>query len=240
MDERDRLAARLERVADGVAHQPLGAENRNGLDSHSGIGAHFFLAALQQIVVQERNQPRRVLRALLELDARVHILSVLAEDHDVEFFRVLHRAGHALVVLHRPHARIQIENLPERHVQRADASADGRGQRPFDGDAQIARRGYGIVRQPVGELPIGLFAGEDLEPANRALAAVGFLHSGVKYALRRLPDVAARAIALNEWNDGMIGNFKLSVAVFDRLAVLRHFQPVIRALHVDPAQAFPF
>jgi hypothetical protein len=50
----------LERVADGVAHQPLGAEDGDGLDAHAGIGADLLLAALEQIVVEELDQPRRV------------------------------------------------------------------------------------------------------------------------------------------------------------------------------------
>ena len=58
--QRDGLAAGLERVADGVAHQPLGAEDGDGLDAHAGVGADLFLAALEQVVVQERDQPRRI------------------------------------------------------------------------------------------------------------------------------------------------------------------------------------
>jgi hypothetical protein len=41
---------------DGVAHQPLGAEDGDGLDAHAGIGADFLLAALEQIVVDELDQ----------------------------------------------------------------------------------------------------------------------------------------------------------------------------------------
>ena len=170
-------------------------------------------------------------RALFELDARVHILGVLAEDDDVDLLRVLHRAGHALVILHRPHAGVEIENLAQRHVERANAAADRRSERSLDGDAQIARRGHRIVGQPVAELAEGLFAGEDLEPADGALAAVGLFDRGVEDPLRSLPDVAAGAVAFDEGNDGMVGNGKLPVLVVDRLAVFRQLQPVIGALH---------
>ena len=231
VDQGDSLAARLKRAANGVAHQPLGAEDGDGLDADARVGADLFLAALQQIVVQERDQPRRVLRAFFEFDARIHIFSVFAEDDDIELFRMLHRAGHALVVLHRPHAGIEVENLAQSHIERADAAANGRGERALDGDAQIARRGYRVVRQPIVELPEGFFAGEDLKPANRALAAVGFFNRGVEDTLRGLPDIAAGAVAFDKWNDGMVGNFELPVAVFDRLAVFGQFQPVVRALH---------
>ena len=42
----DGLAAGLERVADGIAHQALGAEDRDRLDADAGIAADLFLAAL--------------------------------------------------------------------------------------------------------------------------------------------------------------------------------------------------
>ena len=144
-------------------------------------------------------------RALLELDARVDVLGVLAEDDDVQLLGVLHRAGHALVILHRPHAGVEVEHLAQGHVERADAAADRRGQRSLDGDAQIARRGHRVVGQPGAELAKGLFAGEDLKPADGALAAVGLFDRGVEDPLRGLPDVAPRAVALDERNDGMVG-----------------------------------
>ena len=170
-------------------------------------------------------------RALLELNARVHVLGVLAEDDDVDLLRMFHRAWHALVVLHWAHASVKIENLAEGDVKRADAAANRRSQRTFDRDAQVARGRDGVVGQPVAELAEGFFAGKDLEPTNGALAAVGFFNRGVKDALRGFPDVAAGAVAFNERNDGVVRNLELPVQVLDRLAVFRQFQPVIRALH---------
>ena len=35
--QRHGLASRLERMLDGIAHQPLGAEDRNRLDAHAGV-----------------------------------------------------------------------------------------------------------------------------------------------------------------------------------------------------------
>ncbi len=52
-----------------------------------------------------------------ELDAGVDVLGVLAEDHHVELLRMLHRAGHAAVVLHRADAGVEIERLAQRDVQ---------------------------------------------------------------------------------------------------------------------------
>ena len=62
--------------------------------------------------------------ALLELDARVHVLRVLAEDHDVDLLGVLHRAGYALVILHGPNAGVEVKKLTQGNIQRADSAAD--------------------------------------------------------------------------------------------------------------------
>jgi hypothetical protein len=92
-------------------------------------------------------------QSLLELDAGVDVFGVFAEDDDVELFGVLHGAGHALVVLDRANAGVEVENLAQGHVQRADAAADGRGERSFDGDAQVARGvDDGVVGEPGVEL----------------------------------------------------------------------------------------
>src|SRR6185437_14706718 len=103
-------------------------------------------------------------------------------------------------------AGIKIECLAQGHVERADAAANRSGERPFDGDAQIARRVYGVVGQPVLELAKGLLAGEDFKPLYAALAAIRLLHCGVEDALRCAPDVPARAVAFDVRNDGVIRN----------------------------------
>ena len=180
--------------------------------------ADFFLAALEHVVVEEVDELLGVGSAFAELDARVDVFGVLAEDHDVELFRMLYGAGHARVVLHGAHAGVEIENLAQGHVERADASADGRGQRALDGDAQIARGVDGVIGQPGFEFAEGLFAGVDLEPLYGALAAVCLLHGRVEDALRGAPDVAAGAVAFDERDDGMVGNGEFSIGILDRLA----------------------
>jgi hypothetical protein len=37
-------------------------------------------------------------------------------------------------VAHRAHAGVEVEHLAQRHVEAAEAAADGRGQRPLDAD----------------------------------------------------------------------------------------------------------
>ncbi len=227
----DGLASCFERGADGVAYQALGAKDGDRLDAHSGVIADLLLAALEQVVVEEVDETGGVRAALLELDARIHILGVFAEDDDVQLLGMLHRAGHALVVLDRPDAGVEVQQLAQGHVERANAAANRRSQRPLDGDAQVAGGGHRVVGQPGAELPEGLFAGEDLEPADGALAAVGLLYRGVEDALRGLPDIAARAVPLNKGDDGMAGHLELPAFITDRLTVLGKRQAVIGGLH---------
>ena len=54
----DGLAARFEGCADGVAHQPLAAEDRDRLDAHAGVGAHFLLAFLERRSLLRKSSSR--------------------------------------------------------------------------------------------------------------------------------------------------------------------------------------
>ena len=135
---------------------------------------------------------------------------------------MLHRRGRARVILHRAHAGVEIEHLAQSDVQRADASAHGRRERPFDGDAKFAQGVDGVVGKPGVELGHGLFAGEHFVPHDAALAAVGFLHRRIEDADRGLPDVAAGAIAFDEGNERVVGYLVLSVAVSYSRAVFGH------------------
>ena len=48
-----------------------------------------------------------------------------------------------------PQADVEVEHLAQRDVERADAAADGRGQRAFDADEIFLERLDGVIRQPV-------------------------------------------------------------------------------------------
>ena len=58
--------------------------------------------------------------------------------------------GHALEPAHRAEADVEVEHLAERDVERADAAADGRGQRPLDADEVLAERLDRLVGSQVG------------------------------------------------------------------------------------------
>ncbi len=231
MNERDRLQSVLDRVLDRHPHQALGSRDRDRLDADAGVEANLLLAAFQHVFVQELDQAGAVGSSLLPLDAGVNVFRVLAEDNHVHALGMFHRRGHALVILHRAHAGIEIEDLAQRHVERADATAHGRGQRAFDGDAKFADRLNCIVGQPVIELGLGFFSGEDFVPGDAALALVGFLDRCIEYAQRSFPNVTAGAVALNEGDDRVFGNFILAVGITDFLSTRRYCYAVIRASH---------
>ena len=158
-------------------------------------------------------------RAGFPLDADVNVLGVFAEDDDVHALGMFHGRRHALEIAHRAHAGVEVENLAQRDVQRANAAAHRSRQRPLDRNAEIADGFDGFVRQPLLEFVEGFFAGEDFEPRDLALAAIDQLDRGVEHAPRRLPDVAARAVALDEGNDGIVGDLKFAVGVLNGLPV---------------------
>src|SRR5437879_384502 len=101
-----------------------------------------------------------------------------------------HRRGDAGEPAHRPNTGVKIEDLPQRHIQRTDAAADGSSERALDGYAKIACRFDGLLRQPFLKFVVGFFAGEYLEPDDAPLAAVRLVHGRVEDALRSLPDIA--------------------------------------------------
>ena len=169
--------------------------------------------------------------AFAELDAGVDVFGVLAEDDDVEFFRVLHGAGDAGVVLHGADALVEIHQLAQGDVERTNAAADGRGEGSFDGDAEVDGGLDGVIGQPVLGFAVALFAGEDFVPLDGALAAVGFGYRCVEYALGGFPDVAAGAIAFDEGDDGVVGHGVDAVGVLDWLAVGGDGDVVIAGLH---------
>ena len=230
--QRHRLQAVVDRILNRRAHQPLRSRNRDRFDANPRVQPNLLLAALQHVVVQERQHLRRLRRSLAELDARINVLRILTEDHNVHPLRMLHRARHALVVLHRTDALVQIHQLPQRHVQRTNPSTHRCRQRSLDRHAKVHRRLHRIVGQPVLRLAIRLLAGQHLVPLHRPLAAVGLLHRRIENPLRSLPDIAPRSVAFDERNNRMVGHHKLAVFVLNRLAVARDGNAVVAGLHV--------
>ena len=144
--------------------ETLGAERRHRLDADRRL----FADLLAELVLDESAQLFGFRRARLPFDARVDVLGVLAKDDDVELLGLLHRAADALEIAHRADARVQVEHLAQRHVERANAAADRRGERALDRDAEFLHGVDGFLREPVLELRERLFAGEHLHPRDLA------------------------------------------------------------------------
>ena len=98
---------------------------------------------------------------------------------------MLHGRRDALEPAHGAEADVEIEDLAERDVQRADAAADRRRERALDADEVLrgTRRAVSSGSQ-FADLVERLLAGEDLVPGDLPLAAVGLLDRGVEHARR--------------------------------------------------------
>jgi hypothetical protein len=84
--------------------------------------------------------------ALLVLDSGVEILRVLAHDDQVD---LLEPCADARIRLARPHLAVEVEALPQRDVDGAEAAADGRCDRALEGDPGLTDRVEDVVRQGV-------------------------------------------------------------------------------------------
>ena len=142
-------------------------------------------------------------RALFDLEARVDVFGVLAEDHHVDQLGVLHRRRHALEPAHRAQAHVEVEELAQRDVERADAAADRRGERALDPDEVLAERVDGLVGQPRAGRVERLLAGEHFLPRDRLAVLRG---RRVHDELRRRPDVDTGAVAFDVRDDRLVGN----------------------------------
>ena len=131
VNQRDRWAFVLDCILDCGADQSFGAFLADRLDPDSthlrepnrGCDSHFIAQPADHFV--------GVRRAGTPFNACVHVLRVLTEEHHIHVFRVFHRSRRA-DMLDRAHARIQVEQLPQGHVETADSSSDRGRQRALD------------------------------------------------------------------------------------------------------------
>ena len=186
----------------------------------------LFLSSRQQ-GVYKFNQPLRLGRSFAPLDAGVNVFGILAEDDDVHLFGMAHGRGHAGDKLHRPPAGVEIHQLPQRHVQAANAATHGRRQRALDGNAIFLDGVERALRQPFAKLAKGLFPRKDFVPNNAPLAAEDLFHRRIKNPLRGFPDVAPGSVTFNVGNHRSIRNYKSAVRIGDGLAFRRDRVPVI-------------
>ena len=125
--------------------------------------------------VQRLDDVLGVCAAGLVLDAGVQVLRVLAHDDDVD---AVVAGADARVRLARAHARVELELVAERDVDRAEAGADRGRDRPLERDAVALDR----LERLVGKRRAGL-----LHHVDPGLADVP-----VELDARRLEDAARR------------------------------------------------
>ena len=221
-------------VLNGLANQPLRALARYGLDTDAGgLGEADLLDT--HFLDQEVDDLLGLVGLGFVFDAGIDVLRVLAEDHHIGLVRLLDRAGHAGEVLHRAQAHIQIKLLAQGHVERTDATAHGRGQRPLDGDHIVTHRVQGFLRQPdIGAVHLGgLLAGVHLHPVDLLLATVGLGHGRVDDLDHHRCDVQARTVTLDIGNDGVVGYVEREIGVDGDLGASGGHLDVL--VHVRPA-----
>src|SRR5439155_5296982 len=107
---------------EGELDDPARALDRDRLDRDAGAGADTAPALRDPF-----GQVAGRLRALLELDACVQILGVLPDYDQID---VVEARAHARVDLARAHLPVEIECLAQADVDRAEAAADRRRDRP--------------------------------------------------------------------------------------------------------------
>jgi hypothetical protein len=184
-----------------------------------------------EVVLQDLDQALGLLALCLEFDAGVDVLGVLAEDDHVGLLGLLDRRRHALEVLDRAQAHVQVKLLAKGDVERADAAADRRRERALDRDDELAQHLERLGRQPdVGPVDAGrLLAGVDLHPVDLLLAAVGLRDRRVDDLDHDRRDVDSGAVALDVGNDRLVGNHQREIGIdldllpgFGHLDVLIH------------------
>jgi len=168
-----------------AAHDAVAAEDRNRLDRDAGV-LPDVRAAVE--LLEEAPQVLGCIGVLLELDAGVQVLGVLAHDHDVG----LGEAGaHPGVALAGADAGVEVELLAQEHVDAAKARADRGCGGSLDADAVALDRVQGAVGERRALLGVDVLAGGLLVPVE--------LHPGrLEHAPGRLDELGAGAVAGDE------------------------------------------
>ena len=212
VDEGDGGAAVGDGVVDGGLDEALGALLADGLDAEAaGLGEAELLVAGLEVLLEELAELFAVLGAVLELDAGVDVLGVLAEDDHVGQFGGLDGGRDAVEVADGAEAGVEVQDLAEGDVEGADAAAGGRGEGALDADEVGAEVLEGLFGEPVAGGVEGFLAGRDFVPGDLLLAVVGLLDGGVEDLDGGVPDVGAGAVTLDEGDDGIGGDLEALV-----------------------------
>jgi hypothetical protein len=119
---------------------------------------------------------------------------------------MLDRGGNSLEPADGTEADIEIEDLPERHIEAPDAAANRRGERSLDPHEVLRERVEGLLRKPdrfTIDL-VRLLAGVDLVPGDLPFPSIGLLHCRVEDTDRGSPDIGAGAVPFDERDDRIV------------------------------------
>ncbi len=169
---------------------------RNGLDADSRVGtkrlSHFF--------VQKADELLRLRGAGFPLYTRVYVLRIFPEDCNVYVFRMFQGSGHASEVSHGSDASVKIQVMTDGNVKAADSASHWRGQRTLDCDFEIFDGIEGVLREPLAESIVTLFAGEYFPPDQAPLSPVCGRHRLVDDFAHGLRDIRAHPVSFYEWD----------------------------------------
>ena len=123
------------------ANDSLGARDADWLDRYACLGVSRLDGSFRRKPVDAVDQFGSGRLGGLELDARIQVFGVFADDDQVDR-SVTEKGPHARVVLARSNARKQAQFLAQMNVDAAEAGAHGRGDGGLQGTACTANAGH--------------------------------------------------------------------------------------------------
>ena len=140
MHGRHLFAAAAAGILKGILHNAVALDDRDRLDRDRGIGGKGLLTR----TLDELRELLDLGSALIELDAGVEVLGVLAHDDQVDVAEAravarLRQAG--------AHAGVQVEVLTQGNIDAAEARADRRGDGALDGNLGLGDRIEDVLGQ---------------------------------------------------------------------------------------------
>ncbi len=163
-------------------------------------------------------------------DTGVDILGVLAKHDHVHVAGAGHAAGRPREVADGSHTGVQVQLLPNGHVQGTNAAAHGRRQRTLDGNHKCPQRVQGLLGQIlVAAVSLScFFTGIKLQPGDAAPRAIGPLDGGIDDLEHDRCDVNADTVAFDESHDGLVRHLKRAVRVpLDTRASVRYLDMLV-------------
>ena len=209
MHQRHAFALLLNGIFQGGHNEPLSAFTGNGFEPNgTGIREANLGKTVRELCLEQLQEPVAVLAAIFKFNAGIDIFRVFPEDDHIDKVRLLHRRRDSGKPPNRTQADIQIELLPQGHINGPDATAHGCCERTFYGNEMVFYGGQRFIRQPAVFTInfVRLFASVNLHPRYFPLAAICLFNGRIQHLDRGAPDIRTGAVTLDKWHQGMVGN----------------------------------